>query len=124
MNKRGGVLSDTALEVGASVLIVIIFLAFLNFVVPNSSGEGFKAEVIARDIALEIKVLEDIDEEVDVHYLISKDVNLKINNNFVKVDEVIVLTESNLETDFEQEIKRNTNLLFSKRGNKLEVKIV
>ncbi|MBS3145946.1 hypothetical protein J4414_04045 [Candidatus Woesearchaeota archaeon] len=124
MNKRGGVLSDTALEIGASVLIVVIFITFLSFVVPKSSGEGFKAEVIARDLALEIKVLEGIKEEVDVHYTISKDINLKITSNFVKVDEVIILTESNLEADFEQEIKRNTNLLFSKRGNKLEVKVV
>lgn len=124
MNKRGGVLSDTALEIGAGVLIILIFITFLNFVVPKASGEGFKAEIIAKDLSLEIKVLDELKEDVDVNYKINKEINLEIKKDFVRVDDVLIMTNSNLDIDFDQLVNENTNLLFSKRENKIEVKVV
>src|SRR3989344_6394165 len=115
MNKRGGVLSDSALEIGAGVLVVIIFLTFLSFVVPRSSGEGFKVEVIAKDIVLEINALDKIKEDVDTSFKVSREVNLDIKNSYVKVDGVKITTSSNLEIEFKKQlIRKDAILLFSK----------
>ena len=125
MNKRGGVLSDSALEIGAGVLIVIIFLIFLNFVVPRASGEGFKDEVIAKDIALSIKAISSIPEDMELKYTTLKGVELEIKKGFVQAGSVRINTVSNLEVDFsKQTVNANQQLLISKRGNKLEVKAI
>ncbi len=125
MNKRGGVLSDSALEIGAGVLIVIIFLIFLNFVVPRASGEGFRDEAIAKDIALSIKAISSISEDMELKYTILREVELEIKNGFIQVGSVKINTLSNLEADFsKQTVSANQQLLISKRGNKLEVKVI
>ena len=125
MNKRGGVLSDSALEIGAGVLIVIIFLTFLNFVVPRASGEGFKDEVLAKDIALSIKAISSIPEDMELKYTTLKGVELEIKKGFVQAGSVKINTVSNLEVDFsKQTVNANQQLLISKRGNKLEVKAI
>ena len=125
MNKRGGVLSDSALEIGAGVLIVIIFLIFLNFVVPRASGEGFKDEVLAKDIALSIKAISSIPEDMELKYTTLKGVELEIKKGFVQAGSVKINTFSNLEVDFSrQTVNANQQLLISKRGNKLEVKAI
>ena len=125
MNKRGGVLSDSALEIGAGVLIVIIFLIFLNFVVPRASGEGFKDEVLAKDIALSIKAISSIPEDMELKYTTLKGVELEIKKGFVQAGSVKINTVSNLEVDFSrQTVNANQQLLISKRGNKLEVKAI
>ena len=125
MNKRGGVLSDSALEIGAGVLIVIIFLTFLNFVVPRASGEGFKDEIIAKDIALSIKAISSIPEDMELKYTILREVELEIKNGFIQVGSVKINTVSDLEVDFsKQTVSANKQLLIAKRGNKLEVKVI